>query len=105
VVMNVTVTAPTSPSYLSVFPTGLSQRPLVSNLNYVPSQTVPNLVVVPIGSDGRVDFYNNAGWTDVIADVVGWYQGPNAPLAAAARGWTQLTPPGSPPDRSAAAMA
>jgi hypothetical protein len=34
---------------------------------------VPNLVVVRLGSNGVVDIYNAAGTTDVIADVVGYY--------------------------------
>jgi hypothetical protein len=80
-VMNVTVTQPTAPSFLTVWPDGIT-RPLASNLNYVAGLTVPNLVVVPIGGDGKVDFYNNQGSTHVIADVVGWFVGPNAPLAS-----------------------
>jgi len=38
-----------------------------------PGPAVPNLVVVRIGSNGVVDFFNAAGSTDVIADVVGYY--------------------------------
>src|ERR1700716_2353016 len=43
VVMNLTVTSTTAPSYLTVFPAGGTQ-PLASNINWVPGQTVPNLV-------------------------------------------------------------
>jgi hypothetical protein len=35
--------------------------------------TVPNLVVVKLGADGKVAIFNGAGSADVIADVVGWY--------------------------------
>ncbi len=72
VVLNATVTNTTGFSYLTVWPTGASQ-PLISNLNYVPGQTVPNLVTVQVGSGGKVSVYNNAGMTDVIFDVVGYY--------------------------------
>ena len=72
VVLNVTVTEPTAVSYLTAWPGGTA-RPLASNLNYVPNQTVPNLVVVQVGAGGTVDLFNNAGSAHVIADVAGWY--------------------------------
>src|SRR5439155_7501008 len=72
VVVNTTVDAPTTWSYLTVFPSD-SPRPLASNLNFVAGQTVPNLVTVKVGADGKVKVYNNAGSTHVIFDVVGWY--------------------------------
>jgi len=71
VVLNVTVTRPTSPSYLTVYPTGVS-RPTASNLNFTTGQTVPNLVEVSIGPDGKVNVYNAFGTVDVIFDVQGW---------------------------------
>lgn len=72
--LNVTVTEPTSPGYLTAFPTGVT-RPLASNLNFVAGQTVPNEVLVQVGADGKVSFFNFAGETHVVVDVVGWYSG------------------------------
>jgi hypothetical protein len=78
VVLNVTVTDPTAPSYLTVFPTGVAQ-PVASNLNFVPGQTVPNRVIVQVGTNtadgtsGWVSFFNAAGSVNVIADVGGWF--------------------------------
>lgn len=72
VVMNVTVTEPTGPSYLTAFPAGVV-RPTASNLNYLAGQTIPNLVVVKVGDNGRVSLYNNVGGAHVVVDVVGWY--------------------------------
>ncbi len=72
VVMNVTVTEPTAPSHLIMFPSGTT-RPLASNLNYVPGQTVPNLVVAKLGPDGKVSVYNNSGSAHLILDVSGWF--------------------------------
>ncbi|HEX5586312.1 MAG TPA: hypothetical protein VFZ17_03310, partial [Acidimicrobiia bacterium] len=75
VVLNATVTQTTAASYLTVWPAGIA-RPVLSNLNYVPGQTVPNLVTVAVGANGRVSVYNNAGSTHVIFDVVGYYADP-----------------------------
>jgi hypothetical protein len=72
VVLNVTVTNPTSAGFLTVYPSGGS-RPLASDLDFTPGQTVPNLVVVKLGPDGKVVLYNLAGSTDVVIDVLGWY--------------------------------
>ena len=72
VVLNPTVTGPTAPSYLVAWPAG-EPRPLASNVNYLPGQTVPNLVVVKVGAGGTVSLYNAAGSTEVVADVAGWY--------------------------------
>lgn len=88
VVLNVTVTEPGAGGFLTVWPEGVG-RPLASNLNFVAGQTVPNLVVVPVGAPGKVDIYNGSGGTvQVIADVSGWFStGPAAP-----GGLTPLTP-------------
>lgn len=75
VILNVTVTQPTSTGYLTVWPGGAA-RPLASSLNFVPGQTVPNLVIVPIGSDGTVRFFAPSGSTHVVADLAGYYAFP-----------------------------
>jgi hypothetical protein len=72
-VLNVTVTNPTAGSYLTVWPDGAPQ-PLASDLNFVGGLTVANLVIVQLGGSSKVDFYNAYGSTDVIVDLVGWYQ-------------------------------
>ncbi len=72
VVLNVTVTNPTSAGYLTVWPDGNS-RPLASDLNFERGQTRANLVVVKVGADGKVDLFNLAGSTDVVIDIVGWF--------------------------------
>jgi hypothetical protein len=46
----------------------------VSNLNFGPGQTVPNLVAVKSGVGGLVKFYNGcSASTDVIADISGYF--------------------------------
>ena len=71
VVVNVTVTGGTAPSYLTLWP-DLAARPLASDLNYTAGLTVANLAIVELGPDGQIDLYNAAGWTDAIVDVVGY---------------------------------
>ena len=77
VVLNVTATQPTAAGFLTLFPTG-APLPLASNLNFDPGHSVPNLVVVGVGADGRVGAYNSAGHTHVIFDVAGWFSGTGA---------------------------
>ena len=76
VALNVTVVQPASIGHLRVWPNGGS-APDVSNLNFVPGQVVPNMVVVGLGSGGAVSLLNtSAGATHVIADVVGYFAPP-----------------------------
>lgn len=89
VVMNVTVVDPTAASFLTVFPAG-EAKPGVSNLNYGPGQTVPNLVTAKLGPGGQVVIFNAAGSADVVADVAGWY-GPGVLGLTGAR-YNPLTP-------------
>ncbi|WP_329496733.1 right-handed parallel beta-helix repeat-containing protein [Kitasatospora herbaricolor] len=78
-VLNLTVTGPAADGHITAYPDG-GQRPTTSNVNYRAKQTVPNLVMVPIGDNGYVDLYNG-GWdtTDLIADITGYF----TPTAAA----------------------
>ena len=41
---HVTVTNPSAPSFVTVWPTG-APRPFASNLNFTPGQSVPNMVI------------------------------------------------------------
>jgi hypothetical protein len=72
VVVNVTVTNTTAASFLTIYPRG-AVRPLISNLNWGPGKTIPNRVVVRIGSSGDINIYNSHGSTDVIVDVNGYF--------------------------------
>lgn len=72
VVVNATVTGPSAASYLTAWPDG-EPRPLASDLNFTAGQTVPNMVVVKVGTSGAIDLYNAAGVIDVVVDVTGWY--------------------------------
>lgn len=79
VVLNVTAVGPSAASYLTAWPTG-ETMPTASNLNYTTGQVVPNLVVVKVGAGGKVSLFNAAGTVHVLADVVGWFGQPPAPV-------------------------
>jgi subtilase family serine protease len=72
VVLNVTATGGTLGSYITVYPDGTA-RPASSNLNFDAGETIPNLVTVPVGSDGAVDLFNFQGNVDLVADLFGYY--------------------------------
>lgn len=71
VVVNLTATGVTAPTYVTVWPKG-STRPGTSNLNPRPGQDTANLAIVPVDDTGAISVYNHAGRADVIVDVVGW---------------------------------
>src|SRR5260370_8622102 len=98
VVLNVTVTRTVvAPSSLTVYPTGAA-RPISSNLNFVPGQTVANGVIVKVGTGGSVDFYDAAGHTDIVADVSGWFTDATSSIGGSPHlGFAPAPPPATPP--------
>jgi len=72
VAVNVTVVSPTASNYVTVYPSG-TPKPNASNINFVAGQTIPNMAIVKLGSDGKIAIYNEGGSTQVIVDVVGWF--------------------------------
>jgi protocatechuate 3,4-dioxygenase beta subunit len=88
VVLNITATEATAAGYVTVWPDGV--RPTASNLNLeAVGQTRPNLVTVPVGSDGAVRIYTQRG-THLVADVFGYF----TPAASSASGRLQTVTPG-----------
>jgi hypothetical protein len=80
VVLNVTVVGPTAFGNLRVYPdtngAGTTPPPNASVINYIPGRAIPNMVIVQIPPDRKIDFYNNQGLptsrTDLIVDVIGY---------------------------------
>lgn len=73
VVFNLTEAGANSFGFVSAYPSGTT-RPNTSNLNFSARQIVPNLVIVPVGADGKVTLYNrSAGATQLLADVSGYF--------------------------------
>ncbi len=79
VVLNVTATEATAPGFIQVVPTGGPAFGASSNLNFEAGDTIPNLVIVPVGPDGSVTLYSYAA-ADVIVDVEGWFTGAQSAL-------------------------
>lgn len=76
VALNVTATNVSGlESYLTVWPSG-TNRPVASNLNFIQGQTVPNLVIARVGTEGKISIYNNVGNVDVVADTQGYFAAP-----------------------------
>ena len=71
--INVTAVTPGGSGFITVWPCGVA-RPLASNLNYVAGDVVPNGVLAPIGSNGKVCLYSLVD-TDLVVDVAGWFEG------------------------------
>ncbi len=83
--MNVTIVAPSSSSFLTVYPSD-KPRPLASNLNWIANQSpTPNAVTVALSADGKASFYNLSGTVNLAVDIVGFYEpsasGPTGPVS------------------------
>lgn len=73
VALNLTVTSPTKPGYVTVYPTGVA-TPNASNLNFVAGQTVPNQVLVRVGPNGTVTIKNSStGPIELVGDLGGYF--------------------------------
>jgi hypothetical protein len=85
VALNVTVVDGGDPhiggGYVTVYPCGT--RPDASNLNFTAGQTIPNAVIAPVTTDGRICFYVY-GTAHLLADTAGYFP--------ADTGFTPLTP-------------
>ena len=78
-VLNVTATDTTTPSFLTVWPAD-TPRPLASDLNWVAGETVPNLVVVEL-NNSAFQVFNQEGLVDVVVDFDGFYSGTVQPVS------------------------
>jgi len=72
VALNLTAISPSANGFLTVYPSDAT-RPVASNVNFTPSKTIANLTIVRLGADGKVNIFNHSGFTDVVADVVGYF--------------------------------
>jgi hypothetical protein len=78
VILNVTATDATAPGFVTVWPAGGGQ-PVASNLNVERvGQTIPNLVIVPVGANGAVSLFALKS-LNLIADVLGYFTDNTAP--------------------------
>ncbi|MFB7183123.1 PKD domain-containing protein [Streptomyces sp. NPDC056257] len=73
VALNLTSTGATTNTHVIAYAEA-TKRPATSNLNPEPGKDKSNQVIVPVGPDGTITLYNNAGSTDLIVDAVGYYR-------------------------------
>jgi DNA-binding beta-propeller fold protein YncE len=80
VVVNVTAIDPNAGTFLTLYP-DLGSKPRTSNLNPAAGTVVANLVEVAVGSDGKIDIFNQAGTVNVALDVEGYVSAPGSGTA------------------------
>ncbi len=84
--LNLTVTNPRTPGFLTAYPCD-HERPPTSNVNFRSDNTVAGAAIVPVAADGTVCIFNSAA-THLIVDVMGSFSGTDAYIRA---GPTRLT--------------
>lgn len=72
VVLNLTATETTAPGFLRLSPSG-GKPAETSNVNFFPGDTVPNLVIVRLGDDGRLLVDGAGASKQAIGDVFGYF--------------------------------
>ncbi|HEX9689313.1 MAG TPA: hypothetical protein VGB47_09630 [Thermoanaerobaculia bacterium] len=79
VALNVTVTTPTAPGHLTVYPQGLPV-PLASTINFGAGQTRANNAIIPLGVADSIAVLSEqlapGSTTHVIIDVNGYFRTP-----------------------------
>ena len=70
--LNVAVTEPEGPGYLTVYPCNATM-PLAANLNFAAGQTTSNHVTATVSDDGRICVFASRT-TQVVVDVEGIYR-------------------------------
>lgn len=73
--VNVTITAATQPSFLTLWPSG-GARPVVSTINFTPSDpALANGAIVGLSTNTNdLSVFNSSGNVHVILDVTGYFQ-------------------------------
>ena len=84
VAMNLTAVSGTANGVITAYPAGQS-LPTVSNLNYSANQTIANMAIVPVGTNGQIVFNNNSsGSVELLADADGYYSSTTTATTASA---------------------
>jgi hypothetical protein len=77
VMVNATITNPTDPGYLTIWPCD-QPRPTTSNLNFVAGQTIANAVLATVAPNGTICAMSNTR-VDIIIDAQGWFDTSSSP--------------------------
>ncbi len=82
IVLNLTGIDTGQQGFVTAYPGGTA-RPTAANLNLAGGfDTAPNLVIVPLGADGTVEFYAKGG-AHLVGDVFGYFTDSSAPTSDA----------------------
>ena len=75
IAVNVTVTQPTAPGHVIIYPLGVA-LPSTSTINYSAGQTRANNAIVQVGANGSIAATcgQGSGTTHFIIDVVGYFR-------------------------------
>jgi len=87
VVLNVTVASPEAQGNLAISPSG-STAGTSSLVNFLPDRNVPNLAIVGVGADGKVEVKlttSSASSAHVVIDVFGWISTSSSTATGGAR--------------------
>jgi hypothetical protein len=79
--LNITVTDPAAPGFITAYPCGTA-KPNTSNVNFTTGQTVANLSVITLGTNGKICLTTSAP-THLIADVTAYDIRPSAIIVPA----------------------
>jgi hypothetical protein len=80
VALNVTVTEPAAPGYITVYPCDRT-RPVASNVNFTTGQTVANSVIAKVATNGTICLFSSAD-THMVVDVNGFVSSLDPSLVA-----------------------
>ena len=72
VALNITGVTPTASTYLIPFAFG-APRPTAGSVNVVTGAVSGQMMIVPVGTGGKVSIYNSVGSIQILADVEGYF--------------------------------
>ncbi|MBB5897225.1 hypothetical protein ACFFS4_40215 [Kutzneria kofuensis] len=73
VLVRVGLLNPTATTFAELWPDGTA-RPNITMISAVAGEQISNTAVVKVGANGKIDLYNNAGKTDVVVEVQGYFK-------------------------------
>lgn len=73
VAVRISLLKPTAITFAELWPDGAT-RPTLTMISAAAGEQLSNFAVVKVGSNGKLDLYNNAGKTDVVVEVQGYFK-------------------------------
>jgi hypothetical protein len=75
IALNIGAIAPSGDNgFIEAYPNTLATRPAESNISFTGGETYQDTVIVPVGSDGKVKFYNGSAQPiDLVGDLSGYF--------------------------------